>query len=509
LKKTEIIDTKLGKIQGYIYEGISIFKRIPFAEPPVGDLRLKNPLPKKPWNGILETVRFGPEAPQPYNINTPHPRPSQSEKDCLTLNIWTPASDDEKRPVMVWIHGGAHLYGSNSRAMYYGSNLVRRGNVVIVTINYRLGPFANLYLHGAQPNVGILDQVIALEWVRDNIGIFGGDPDNVTIFGESAGGTSVCTLMAMPKAKGLFKRVIAQSGAANPVGYNKSNLEDITKLLLNELNFKSDQLEEFQKVPWLDIIKATFRIIQKGTSRGGIGSFYPFVDRDTLPVHPLKAINNGFAKDVELIIGCNLEESKTNTNSYRNYTETDLENLPRRMLRAMKAAGESEDDLEHVINTYKISREENKLPSNPQDLFDAYNSDRAFRIPAIRFAEYQSKHQEKTYMYLFSWGLPNNLGSIHGLEIGFVFNRFLKTDVPTLPKKSEETMKLSENMMDSWISFAKTGNPNHEGIPYWPTYNLENRSTIIFDKEIKIWDDPLGKERQMWNKMKLLSHFSL
>jgi para-nitrobenzyl esterase len=509
LKKTEIIETKLGKIQGYIYEEISIFKGIPFAEPPVGELRLKNPLPRNPWDGILDTVRFGPEAPQPYNINTPLPRPTQSEKDCLTLNIWTPGIDNNRRPVMVWIHGGAHLYGSNSRAMYYGSNLVRRGNVVVITINYRLGPFANLYLHGAQSNVGILDQVTALEWVRDNVEYFGGDPGNVTIFGESAGGTSVCTLMTMPKARGLFKRVIAQSGAANPMGYRESTLEQTTKILLNKLNLKSDQLEEFQKLPWLDIIKATFRLIQSGSLPGGIGSFYPYVDGDTLPVHPLKAIKNGFAKDIELIIGCNLEESKTNPNSYRNYTETDLKNLPRRMLRVMKAAGESEDDLETVINTYKISREENQLSSKPQDIFDAYNSDRTFRIPAIRFAEYQSKHQNKTYMYLFSWGLPNNLGSIHGLEIGFVFNRFLKTDIPTLPKKSEETMELSENMMDSWISFAKTGNPNHKGIPYWPTYNLENRSTIIFDKEIKIWDDPLEKERLMWNNMNLLSPFSL
>jgi para-nitrobenzyl esterase len=497
LKTTEILKTNLGKIQGYIYEGMSIFKGIPFAEPPIGRLRLNNPLPKKPWSGILEAFKFGPEAPQPYNINTPQPRPIQSEEHCLTLNIWTPTPDNKKRPVMVWIHGGAHLYGSNSRPLYYGSNLARRGNVVIVTINYRLGPFANLSLKGAKPNVGMLDQITALEWIRDNIEYFGGDPNNVTIFGESAGGTSICTLMAIPKAKGLFKRAIAQSGAANPMGYNKSNLEHITKLLLNELNLKIEKLDEFQKVPWLDIIKATFRIIQKGTSRGGIASFYPYVDGKTLPVHPLKAINNGYAKDVELIIGCNFEESKSNPASFQNYTETDLENLPRRMLRVLKATGESEDELENVINTYKNSREENKLASKPQVIFDAYNTDRTFRIPAIRFAEYQSKHQKNTYMYLFTWGLPNNYGSIHGLEIGFVFNRFLNTDVPTLPKKSEETVKISESMMDSWLSFASTGDPNHNGIPYWPSYDLENRSTIIFDKNIKIWDDPLEKEREI------------
>ena len=507
MKKTEEVNTKTGDLVGNVENGMFIFKGIPYAEPPIGETRLKNPVLKESWEGVLEAFEFGPEAPQPYNINTPQPRPIQSEEECLSLNIWTPAVDSEKRPVMVWIHGGAFIYGSNSRAIYYGSNLAQRGNVVVITINYRLGPFANLILPGAKANVGMLDQIIALEWIRNNIEYFGGDPENVTIFGESAGGASVCTLMAMPKAKGLFKRVIAQSGAAHPLGYRKSTLEQSTELLLNELNLKPDQLDEFQELPWVEIIKATYRTTQKVEPQGIRLRFGPYVDGDTLPNHPLKAIDDGYAKEIELIIGSNFEESKFNHMFFRNFKETEPEALPRRMKRSMKLTGEREEDLDEFITTYKTSREENGLPSTPQDILDAYNTDYTFRIPAVKFADAQSKHQKNTYMYLFSWGLPNHYGSMHGLEIGFVFNRFFNVDVPTLPKKSEETVNLSENMMDSWISFAKNGDPNHNGIPEWPQYNIQERNTIIFDKTIRVWNNPLSKEREMWNKMNLLSRF--
>jgi len=507
LKKTEIISIKDGKVQGYIHNEISIFKGISYAEPPIGQLRLNNPVPKKPWDGILDAVNFGPEAPQPYNLNTPQPRPKQSEEECLTLNIWTSATDSEKRPVMVWIHGGAFIYGSSSRPIYNGLHLVQRGNVVVVTINYRLGPFANLYLPGAKANVGMLDQIIALEWVRDNIEYFGGDPDNVTIFGESAGAFSVCALMAMPKAKGLFKRAIAQSGAAHPLSFRKSVLKQSSEFLMNELNLKLDQIEEFQKLPWLDIIKATHRSNRKAALQGMRLSFSPYADGDTIPHHPLKAVREGYAKDVELIIGSNFEEAKFNHLMFPNFKEAKPDDLSKRMVRQLRLTIEKDYDLENIINTYRNSREKNELPAEPQDILDAFNTDNTFRIPAIKFAEAQSKHQKNTYMYIFSWRLPNIYGAMHGLEIGFVFNRFFNVDVPTLPKKSEETETLSKNMMDSWINFAKTGNPNHSRIPNWPSYNIENRSTIILDKEIKIWNDPLKEERELWYGMNTWSRY--
>ena len=508
MRKTEIIKTNTGNIQGSLERDVYVFKGIPYAEPPIGDLRLDAPLAKKPWSGVFEALNFGPEALQPYNLNTPRPYPEQSEGDCLTLNIWTPGLDNKKRAVLFWIHGGSFMYGSGTRAIYYGTNMVKKGDVVLVTINYRLGPFANLYFSDVHPNVGMLDQITALEWINQNIEAFGGDPNNITIFGESAGGAAVATLMAMPKAKGLFQRGIPQSGAAHPLGFTQTGLKQTTELLLNELKIKSDDLEKFRKIPAVDVIKATHRLQQRNFTQGIRLRFGPYVDGEVLPQHPLKAINEGYAKDVDLIIGTNFEESKFWHMFYPNFKDTIAEDLPRRMKNTLKITGENEEDLEKVLTTYQNSREENRL-SSPQDILDAYNTDHMFRISAVRFADAQSRHQKNTYMYLFSWGLPNNYGSMHGLEIGFVFNRFFNVDVPTLPKKTDETEKLSENMMNSWISFAKNGDPNHTRIPNWPQYNIQERNTIIFDKNIRIWKNPLSKEREMWNKMNLLSRFPL
>lgn len=507
MKTTDIINTTTGKIKGSIEDGISVFKGIPYAEPPVSELRLAAPMAKKPWDGEFEALKFGPEAPQPYNLNTPQPRPLQSEEESLTLNIWTPGIDDKKRPVMFWIHGGSFIYGSGTRIIYHGKNLTKRGDVVLVTINYRLGAFANLILPGATPNVGMLDQIVALEWVRDNIKKFGGDPGNVTIFGESAGGAAVCTLMAMPKAKGLFNRAISQSGAAHPVGFIKSPLKYTTELTLEELDIKSDNLDEFRDLPALDIVKATFRLERKAFTQGFRLSHGPYVDGVQIPQHPLTALSEGYAKDIELIIGSNFEETKFWYMFNPEFKGMEPEELTKRLIRSLQTTVEREYDLEKIINTYKNSREENKLSSKPQDILDAFDTDHRFRMPAVKFAEFQSKHQKNTYMYLFSWQLPNNYGAMHGLEIGFVFNRFFNVDIPTLPKKSEETETLSLNMMDSWVSFAKTGNPNHDGIPKWPSYDIEKRSTIVFDKNIKIWDDPLGKERELWYGMNTWSRY--
>jgi len=408
---------------------------------------------------------------------------------------------------MFWIHGGSFMYGSGTRPVYHGKNLTKSGDVVLVTINYRLGAFANLLLPGATPNVGILDQILALEWVRDNIGKFGGDPENITIFGESAGSVAVCTLMVMPKAKGLFRRAIAQSGAAHPLGFRESVLKYTTDVTLEELNLNSDDLDEFRKLPALDIVKATFRLERKLFSTGAGLSYGPYIDGDLLPQHPLNAIGDGYAKDIELIVGSNLEETKFWHMLFPNFKETELNELPRRLTRSLQGTVEKEYDLDKIINTYEISRKEHKLSYKPQDILDAFDTDLQFHIPAIKFAEAQSKHQKNTYMYLFSWQLPNIYGAMHGLEIGFVFNRFFNVNSPTIPKKSEETESLSKNMMDSWVSFARIGNPNHDSIPEWPSYDTEKRSTIIFDKKIKVWDDPMRKEREMWYGMNTWSRF--
>ncbi|GAH00498.1 unnamed protein product, partial [marine sediment metagenome] len=248
VKKCEI-ETKSGKVQGYIGEGLEIFKGIPFAEPPVGDLRFKAPVEKKSWNDVFDASSYG---FCPFQGDSPiwtlWSKPEPESEDCLNLNVWTPATDGKMRPVMFWIYGGSFKTGSGIETMYDGSHLAKRGDVVIVTINYRLSSLGFLNVPGSTVNVGLLDQVAALQWVQDNIKAFGGDPNNVTIFGESAGAMSVCMLSAMPAAKGLFNRVIAQSTAIiRAATTNTSGVA--SKRLMRSLGLRKGDVEGLRKIP--------------------------------------------------------------------------------------------------------------------------------------------------------------------------------------------------------------------------------------------------------------------
>lgn len=458
---------------------------------------------KESWDGVLYAFENGPDVPQPISLLTPRPLPKQDEAHSLVLNIWTPGLDKEKCPVMVWIHGGAFTSGSGSRIN--AINLAKRGNLVLVAINYRLGPLANLVLPGVPGNLDMLDQITALKWIQNNIESFGGDKDNITIFGESAGGQSVCVLMTIPKAKGLFHRVIAQSGRALPQGYKLSERKRVTEWIFDELNLNSGDLDKFRSLPAEEIINASVKVTQIARSNGIYNVYGPYIDGKTLPEHPLKAIIKGFASGIELIIGSNLEEWKLFNLLNPNFKETDASTLPKLLKRALQNAGEDDNKVDIVIETYKKSREENRLATKPQDIIDAFLTDYIFRIPAIKFAEAQSKYQKNTYMYLFSWG--SKFGSMHGLDIPFVFNTFSNQRGLFNLKKSEETEILSTSMMDAWASFARTGNPSHKNIPEWSQYEIKRRATLVFDKEIRVWDDPLNKERKIWYDMKIWSQF--
>jgi len=508
IKKTKIIDTKTGKLQGYIEEGVQIFKGIPYAEPPIGELRLNAPKSKEPWNDILQALDYKPVAPQPPPFDDYFPPPPQKEADCLNLNIWTPGCDDMKRPVLFWIHGGSHIYGSGR--LLNGRNITRRGDIVLVSINYRLGPLGFLYIPGAPINMGQLDQIAALTWVRDNIELFGGDSNNITIFGESAGATSVCTLMAMPKAKNLFHRAISQSCAAQSQGFDIVTGKTTAEMIFKELNLNPDDLDEFRRLPAEKIIEALIKAQEKAFLDQKPLEFWPYIDGEILPQHPIKAIERGYAKDIELIVGTNLEEWKFWRAFEPNFKEIPSSEFRNRIERILNSAGEDGKNIDYIIETYKKSREEINLPITLPEIYEACMTDSIFRIPSIKFAEAQSKHQKNTYMYLFNWKTPfdnGNYGAMHALEISFVFGSFWEDYLFTFPKKTDETEALSEKMMNAWVSFAKTGNPNQNGIIKWPKYDSEKRNTIIFDKNIELWDDPLSKEREMWYEMKHWSQF--
>jgi len=503
-----VIETNTGKVKGYEQDDVKIFKGIPYAEPPIGQLRLNAPEPKKSWNGILDASEYKPIVPQPPPLLTYFPVPPQSEEECLNLNIWTPGCDNKKRPVLFWIHGGGHITGSGR--ILNGRNFSHSGNIILVTINYRLGPLGYMYVPGAPTNIGELDKIVALEWVHDNIESFGGDPNNVTIAGESAGATSVCTLMAMPKAKGLFYRAISQSGAVMPQSFEMSDRKPTTEAILEENGLSYDDLDGYLKLPIEELINGFVRAQTKAFLNQKQLSIYPVIDNENLPHHPIKAIQEGCAKDIELIVGTNLEEWRFWRAFEPEFEELEESQVMERITNLMTGTGEDEKIIEDLIKTYKKSREEIGLPLNIHEVYEAFMSDAIFRIPSLKIAEAQSKHQKNTYMYMFKWKTPfenGRYGAMHALEIAFVFGSFWPDHLFIYPKKTAETEALSKVMMDYWISFARTGNPNIDNVLKWPSYDTESRKTIIFNKEIEIVDDPLKSEREMWYNMKLWSHF--
>ncbi|MHA1729730.1 MAG: carboxylesterase/lipase family protein [Promethearchaeota archaeon] len=506
MEYTKIIETTTGKLRGYKDSNIELYKGIPYCERMIGELRFKPPVSKKPWPGVLEATEFGPICPQvipPMLLLPPSP---QSEPDCLTLNIWTPSTDDQKRPVMVWIHGGG--FSSGSGRAYNGEYLVKRGNVVVVTINYRLNFLGFTYIEDKTTNVGILDQIAALKWIQDNINLFGGDPKNVTIFGESAGAMAVSTLLAIPRAKGLFKRVIAQSGACNPLSYSSAEGKKATDKLMEEFRFKNGDLQSLSRISAYEFLKLLMVLPGPNPVPWPI-TIPPFIDKDIIPKHPLDFIKNGEARNVDLLIGTNLNEAKLWKSFMPGFIEANQETLVTRIKEILKHLEKPEEMAEKIIETYKKNKDlekiklsDEKLTSKtPQDILDAFSTDLQFRIAAIRTAEAQAEYNSNTYMYLFTFPSPffnGTLGSCHITEIPFVFGMLDDPRWTIWSGSSKEGKMLSEKVMDAWIAFAHTGNPNHKGIPEWPKYNKEKRVTMVLNKEIKAVEKPLEARRIIW-----------
>ena len=485
-----IVEVNCGKIKGYTENNLQIFKGIPYAEPPIGDLRFSPPQAKKPWDDVLETNDFGPCAFQGYTqledvTGKLHPE----SEDCLTLNIWTPAIDNQKRPVMFWIHGGAFIFGGSRSPNYDGSKLCQRGNVVIVTINYRLGALGYLFIPSVTANVGLLDQILALKWVHENIAKFGGDPDNITIFGESAGAYSVIALAAMPAANGLFRRIIAQSMFTIDPKVTKKP----TRELMRALGIKTGDIDALRKVAPEEIIKT-----QNEITKQNLGAFRPLIDGETIPVHPLTVFKEGKCKKFDLMMGTNLHEAKLITSL--NPLTRDIKDEKAIML-YLGMMGINSENARNIIDTYKEARA-GIFSNEPKELLDSIVTDLMFRVATLQILEAQSIHQPNTYNYLFTWETPiynGKFGACHALELPFIFGTLEESTMKAFIGNAPNTEDLSENMMDAWLSFAHSGNPNHDGIPHWPTYDKKNRTTLLFGKDFKIANALFEKERVAWD----------
>jgi para-nitrobenzyl esterase len=480
-----------GEVRGSVADGVNGFIGIPYAAPPFEANRLRPPQRVEPWSGVRDALTYGPKPPQlpypsPWDVLIPE-RGTDGE-DCLNLNIWTPEPGSARLPVMVWIPGGMFEVGSG--ATYDGGRFARDG-VVCVTINYRVGAEGFLYLGDGNGNRGLLDQIAALEWVRDNIAAFGGDPTNVTVFGQSAGAMSVGTLLSMPRAEGLFRRAIAQSGGAHQV-MSAQAAEKVRRQLAERLGVEGTR-EAIAAVPVDRLLKAQAELkadlmAHPNPERWGgevVLSFLPWqpvVDGEAVPARPIDRIIAGAGSKVDLMTGSTTEES-----NFFLVPNGAIEQITDEALTGAIAAYGL--PVETALATYQAAHP----GAGAGELLATVQGDWLFRIPALRLAEAHAPSRASTYMYEFAWRSPQfggRLGACHGAEIAFVFDTLdEETGALAGPNPPHQ---LADTMHAAWVAFATNGNPG------WPRYELTRRATMRFDTSSKVMQDPRSRERVLW-----------
>jgi para-nitrobenzyl esterase len=427
IQRNVTVETSCGKLEGVFERNLYAFKGVPYAAAPVGDMRWLPPQPPKQWFGIKPAKSYGPIAPQDTRVFAFLPAEAEPQsEDCLFLNVFSPGLDNFRRPVMVWIHGGAFSIGSGSNEMYSAQTIAANQNVVLVTLNYRLGVLGFLNLNevtkGKIPstgNEGLQDQVAALRWVRGNIAAFGGDPDNITVFGESAGAMSIGCLLNLPEARGLFHKAVLES----PVGEMARPLDmsvGITEEFLRIVGVRADDIAGLRSLP----IETLLRAQQETALRTGQGAapVIPVADGVVMPRMPLESLEAGLGVKVPTVIGCNLDEDKFFAMMIPNGFKADGETLRRTVSRYV-----DERDVEKLIDTYRDARAKRGEAVTPFELQSAISTDVMFRKTAIRIAQAQCRHAQGGYNYLFRWKSPaagGILGACHVLEIGFVFGNY-------------------------------------------------------------------------------------
>jgi carboxylesterase type B len=565
-----VVETRRGAVRGVARDGLAVFLGLPYARPPIGPRRFGPPEPPEPWSGVRDAGRCGPSAAQNRALVGPLMTLGidRTGEDCLYLNVWTPGADRARRPVLVWIHGGAFVLGSGSQTLYDGSALARRGDVVVVTINYRLGALGFLRARDrfgprlpAGGNEGLLDQIAALEWVRDEIEAFGGDPGRVTIFGESAGAMSCAMLLGAPRARGLFHGAILQSGAAN-FRSPRATAAWIADRLLADLGIESAEalasaaparLLEAQRRLFMEMMLGADHVLgglspagqrvagalflgltlarprvprmAEPLTRGLVGvlrrrgrrrrasaapapaehrpglPFQPVIDGDLIPREPLAAIRDGEARAIPLLVGTNLDEARLFAPLDPEATVLEEAALLARCEAAMSRGPAA---ARQAVERYRTARAARGEGIEPGDLWFAIETDRTMRHPAMQLAALQAAHQPRTYAYLFTWPSPamgGLFGACHGLELPFVFGTLGHPLLRPFTGRGPEAAALAERMQDAWIAFARTGRPGHAGVGDWPAYDADARRTMILDRRCRVETAPHEAERGFWDSL--------
>jgi para-nitrobenzyl esterase len=484
-----VADTRHGKVRGTLKDGISVFKGIPYGAPTSGANRFRKPQPPQAWSDVRDATAYPSMAPQPpapiRGLFESWTDPTTPGEDCLGLNVWTPAlRDGGKRPVMVWFHGGDFASLSGSRSVFDATRMARRGDVIVLTVNHRLNAFGFLYLGDLLPeyaegaNAGMLDLVAALEWVRDNIAEFGGDPANVTIFGQSGGGGKVATMMAMPAGKGLFHRAIIQSGTyARNAHLEAMSTDAATKhahTLLAALELKPADARTLIDLPMETLIAATAKAAQAKER----AVWRPVADGTNLPAGPSWPSAPEVSADVPLMIGSTATEMSMLMGTPR----PELFDLDDAGLRKRLSVWFGPDKMDEVIATFQ-----SKSPSaTPGRLYFDISTAVVFRRGAWRHADLKAAQgKAPVYLYEIDWVTPvdgGKWGSPHSMEHPFVFDN-VALSASMVGASPTEPQKLADQISPTWIAFARTGNPNNNAIPHWPAYTVPERATMVFDTQ--------------------------
>jgi len=507
-----LVETHSGRVAGSEERGLHRFLGIPYAEAPVGANRFRAPAAAPRWAGVREATRFGDSAPQsPALLPLPGMEVGSTDEDCLYLNVYTPSPDAGRRPVLVWIHGGGFVLGSGSQYIYDASGLVRRGDLVVVTINYRLGALGFLDLRelcpdidGAVANAGMRDQLAALAWVRDNVAAFGGDPQNVTIFGESAGGMSVATLLGMPAARGHFQRAAPQSGAAHHC-HGGEAARKVAETFLEGLGLeRAAATRALREIPAKKLVEAQQQMMTQARGDLGLLPFQPQVDDDLIPAPPLDALRAGSAAQVSLLVGTTRDEWKLFGFMDPQAQGVDETNLVERVAAGLPVDRRERADA--LVDAYRGERQ-GRHARDARSLYLAIQTDLVFRIPAIRLADavHAGRGRDastESFMYRFDWespGFGGVLGACHGLELPFVWGTLDKPGADQFAGAGPDAEALSGRMMDAWLAFARDGSPRHGGLPVWDPYDPTRRATMVFDRECSAAVDPEAGERRAWD----------
>jgi para-nitrobenzyl esterase len=536
----DIAKTRLGTFEGLDLGHCISFRGIPYASPPVGKLRFRPAEPPAPTKGTYDAKKFRNSCLQPGSETFPQfPQtgPTEMSEDCLYLNIWTPSPDARARPVMVWIHGGAFVFGSGAFPWYDGAKLTTY-DVVVVTINYRLGPFGFLHLpallgerYAECTNLGLKDQIAALTWIRDHIEDFGGDPENVTLFGESAGGMSVGTLLGTPSAKGLFGKAIAQSGAAHNV-----LPPDLAAMVAEKFGASFESATGRSPKSAAAIFQAPAEaILDAGTATVAAFNdsaiddeqpdgysdillpFQPAIDGAFLPNRPIDEIRRGTSAGVPLVTGTTKDEYMLFTFADKGFPALDQNKVIRRIQRVISTARRlgyhsasrsdtAHTDPEEIYDAYAAHLEAGGRPSAPKYVWAAVATDVMFKIPAVRLADAQASHSP-TRAYYFTWESPmagGMLGACHAIDIPFVFSNIDNPLAQLLCGEGPEVSELSNEIGTCWTKFATDGDPESPLLGRWPLYDPSSsdgsgRVVAEFGQEVRVTTDEASQKLRLWD----------